>query len=288
MDSGKLVIANLGEGTVKIGAYGAAEGDCVDVGYTKDGIEITVEREYADLMADQALGLLNKVKTSEAIKVKIRIAEIDVDNLAIAMDMPSTAVVAGVFDFGGDSTSTNKAMFINVTYPDGRTQKIELYKVRAISGGSHTYKKDDQTLYEIEFQALQDTTKTANQQIGQITETGADTTAPTIAITTPAEAGTVTKETAGTVVFTITEANLMDENTIVYGDTIQIVNTTGGSEGLVAGTIVYDASAKTITFTPASNWTASNTLVAIASTGLKDSSGNALATTYVAEFSVTA
>jgi predicted RecA/RadA family phage recombinase len=144
------------------------------------------------------------------------------------------------------------------------------------------------TFVDIEFTVLQDLTKPAKAQIGTVVDTGSDTTAPTIAMTTPATGGTVTKDAKGTILLTITEANAMDESSIVYGDTVKVLNTTSGKQGLVAGTIAYDATAKTITFTPTNNWTASETGIVVVSTGMRDANGNNLAATFVGTFSVTA
>jgi hypothetical protein len=123
------------------------------------------------------------------------------------------------------------------------------------------------------------------------TDAGGDTTAPTIAMTTPAPGGTVTKNTSDPVVLTITEANTMNENSMIYGDTIQIIDVTvPGTPVLVAGTITYSAVAKTITFVPTAVWDAAGSHVynIIVTTGLEDNAGNNLATTYLSDFESTA
>ena len=289
MGTNANVVVGLGAGSLLIGPYGTAEGGADDLGYTDGGVELTVAREYFEKLVDQEIGVLEVFKTAERGTLKVAIAEATLANLAKATDYAAAAISpAGTFNYGGNATVNELTVYFNVLGPDNAARKYTFHKCVITSAATHSYKKGDKTMVEFEILVLQDTSKTTNQQFGTIVDTGGDTTAPTIVLTTPAEAGTVTKDTAGTVLLTITETNAMNENTIEYGNTVQIINTTGGKEGLVAGSIVYDSTAKTILFTPTSNWTASDTMIAMISTGLQDVAGNALAATYVGEFSVTA
>jgi len=220
--------------------------------------------------------------------MKVSLAECTLDNLRIAMDMPSTALVSSTLTFGGNSTDTELTIYANVVAPSGGTRKYTFYKCIPISAATHSYKKSDKSTIEIEFAIIADTSKSANEQIGTVVDSSSDTTAPVVELSTPEDGGTTTKEESGTIIWTITETNAMDEGTIVYGDTFAIMNiTTPASATLVAGTIVYDATAKTVTFTPTAAWTASDSLQAIVTTGLKDAAGNALAAMKIEQFSVT-
>lgn len=281
------------ENTVKVGTYGTAEASCTELGLTEGGVEISITREYYERQADQYIGVLGVDKIKERPTVKFSVAEATLDNLRLAADYPAAALVGSVFTGGGNSTATELTLFINCKAPQGGNRKYEFFKVINISGAGHAYKKGDKTLIEFEFLILQDTSKASNEQMFIVTDTGADTTAPTVELTTPVDGGTVTKDTQGTVVWTITEANTIDENSIKYGDdddaTFMIINTTTpASAALVAGSIVYDAAAKTVTFTPTANWNASDTFQAIVTTGLRDMAGNRLAGLKIEQFSATA
>lgn len=283
----------VGLNNVKVGAYGAAEGSCIDLGATEGGFTPDIPREYFEKTCDQVVGILGLYKTKEKCSIKFVLAECTLENLARAMGYPDAAVSNGVLSFGGGDDTEYKTLFINVPGPNGGTRQYHFWKVVFISGATHSYKKGDKTMIECEVSVMQDTTQTTDQQLGTITDTGADTTAPTIIMTTPAPAGTVTKLTTNPIVLTITEANPMNENTIVYGDndgaTIQVLNlTTPGSEVLVAGSISYNSVAKTITFTPTVAWDDSDILLVVVSTGLADSAGNHLASTYLGHLTVTA
>ncbi len=279
----------VGRGVVKIGDCGAAIGAAADVGSVDGGVTFENAQEFFDVRTDDFLGTIRKHKTNEKMTVKFVLAEAQLENLAIAFGYPTTAVVASVFTFGGNAVVTERSLYINGIGPSGGTRAYVLHKCVMVGSGVHSMKKDDKTMIEMEFEVLEDSSKTANERYGTMTDSGADTTAPTIVLTTPADGATVVKATSGTVLWTITETNAMDENTIVYGDTFQIINTTTpASAVLVAGTIVYDSTAKTVTFTPTVVWNASDTMQVTVSTGLKDIAGNRLAAPKIEQFSVTA
>jgi hypothetical protein len=287
--SDNIVVGLQTNNTVKVGVYGTVEGSCTELGLTEGGVEITGAREYYERMADQYIGVLGVDKTKERLTVKFSVAEATLDNLRLALDYPAAALVASVLTGGGNPTATYLTLFVNVKSVGGNNRKYEFIKVINISGAGHAYKKNEKTLIEFEFLVIQDTAKAANQQMFIVTDSGVDTTAPAVALSTPVDGGTVVKVTKGTVVWTITEAGAMDVNSIEYGNTVLILNTTVHATAvLVAGSIAYDATAKTITFTPTANWTASDTLQAQITTGLCDMAGNHLAATKIEQFQVTA
>jgi len=284
-----VVLGLQADNTLKVGAYGAVEADAVEVGYLKGGIKLEHSEERYDVEVDQVIGHIKSITTHEDMKITLSIAEATVENLAIAMGYPTGAISGGILYFGGKTSNTERTLYINVKGKNGGNRKITIHKCIPTGATSQEYKKDGETLVDVEFKVLADTSQTAEQMMGTIEETGTDTTAPTVAMTTPTDDGTVTKDTKDTVVLTFTEANQMDENTLIYGDTIIINNTTTPSSAVfVAGSVAYDATAKTLTFTPAENWTASDTFQLSVSTGVRDMNGNALAAPYIAQFSVTA
>jgi hypothetical protein len=286
------VIVGLGTGFIKIGAYGAAEGACVDLGATEGGASIEGAREYYEKKVDQELGPLELIKTSERFTLKFVLAECTLENLGMALDYPDAAIAADVLSLGGDKTVTPRTLFLTTPGTSGGNRKYHFWKVVFISAAAHSYKKNDKTMIECEVVCVQDTSQTANQQIATITDTGGDTTPPTIAMSVPTTGGTVTQGTLGTVELAITETNIMNENTIVYGDndnaTIQIMDiTTPATPVLKAGTISYNPATKKVLFTPTAAWTTGNDFMVIVTTGLADAAGNHLAATFIGVFSAT-
>ncbi len=283
-----VVVGLQAANTLKIGAYGAAEADAVEVGFIDGGVKFNHEEEKYLVKVDQAMGPIDAKTISEGLKFKVRMAEATLANMALAFGYPTSAVSGSTFSFGGKTSNTNRVAYINVNGPNGGSSKYTLFKVQPLGAVELDYKKDDKTMYDVEFIVLEDTTKTAEQRFGTRVDTGADTTAPTIAMTTPATGGTRASGGKTTVLLTITEANPMDENSIVYGDnddaTIRITKQ-GSPSTLVAGSISYDSALKTVTFTPTDNWSA-GTYDVVVSTGLKDQNGNRLASTFIGYFTV--
>jgi len=289
-DINNIVVGLQAANTLKVGAYGAVEGDAVEVGLIKGGIKIAHDETQYDVEVDQYIGPILKKITSEGLKITLAIAEASLANLAVAFGYPTTAVAGGVFSFGGKTSVTPRTLYINVNGVSSGTAKITIFRAVPTGKTSPAYTKEKETLIDVEFDVLVDTTKTAEQRFGTWADAGGDVTPPTVALSAPIDGGTVLLNAKGPVVWIITEAGAgVNENTIVYGDTFSIINiTTPPSAALVAGSVVYNSSLKTVTFTPSSNWTASDSLQAIVSTGLKDNAGNRLAAIKIEQFSVTA
>jgi hypothetical protein len=284
------ILVGLEDGFFTLGAYGALEGACADLGATEGGCELSIPREYYEKMCDQAIGVLDIIKISEKATLKVKLAEATLENLAIAMDYDdSVAVSSSVLSIGGSGVAQYLTIYLNVTGLSGGTRQYHFIKAVCVGAATHSSKRDEKTIIECEFQLIQDTTKTDDQQLFTVTDSASDTTAPSIALTTPSPAGTVAKTTVNPVVLTITETNLMNEGTIIYGDndgaTIGIYDVTDGAVvALKAGSIVYALATKTVTFTPSIAWTTVHKYVAIVTTGLADAAGNHLAATYLGHF----
>jgi hypothetical protein len=284
-----IVVGVGATNTVKVGAYGVVEASAVDVGLTDGGVEINVSSEVKEIYVDQHLGAVAAPTIKEGVSVKFNMAEASLANMAMAIGYPTTAVVDSTMSMGGKSDIYDyKTVYINVKGPGPGTAKITIYKAKIKGDSSAKYQKDNVTMVPVEIIGLCDITRTAGDQFYSIVASGLDTTAPTVALSAPVDGGTTPKDAKGTIVWTITEANGVDQSSIVYGNTFSIINTTtAGSAALVAGTIAYTPADKKVTFTPTNNWTASDTFQAVVTTGLKDAAGNALAAMKIEQFSAT-
>lgn len=277
--------------TIIVSAYGVAEGSGVDLGSTEGGIKITSAPEWFWKKADQWLGKLGGYKVSEDITAEVLLTEPTQANLTYAFGYPTTAASAGTFDFGGNSTVTERTVYINGNGPDSSSRKITLHKVVFVGNPEYAMLKNGQTGLKLTMQLLQDTSKTANKQYFSIVDSGGDTTPPTVAMSSPIEDGTVVAGAKTVVQLTFTEAtSRMDEGTLVYGDedkaTIFINNIeTPLNTSLIAGTISYNAGTKVLTFTPTDNWAiAGNNYQIMVTTGVRDTAGNYLANTFYGHF----
>ena len=289
MGTENIVVGVSSANTIKVGAYGASEGASVSLGLTSGGIELEVSSETLDVFVDQHLGKVEQLTTQEGLIARASIAEASLAVLAAAYDQPVASVTGGTFTFGDkEDIRDYRTVYINSKGPGPGTRKITIYRAKIVGNSANAYKKDEVTLIPIEIHALADPTRTAGDRMFTVVDVGTDVVAPVVALTTPIDGGTVTHDTKGIVVWTITEANLMDTNTIIYGSTFFIMDiSTPASPTLVAGSIVYSAAAKTVTFTPTSNWGAGKQFQATVTTGLKDAAGNSLAAIKLEAFTST-
>lgn len=290
MQTGNITFGFVeGVAAVKVGAYGDLEAAAVDVGRTIGGVQFQMDREVKEINTDQDHGPVGAKEVKRVGKIKFKLAESSLANLAIALNLPTTAVTTGVLAGGAPAGGElYRTVYLNVDGPSGGTRKYRINKA-VISGGAQSeFKKDEPTAVEIELMVLWDNTQTAGEEMFRIDDTASDTTAPVVALSTPADGGTVTKNTKGTVTWTFTEANQIDASSLVYGKSVLIVNTTTpASAALVAGALAYDRATKTMTFTPTNNWTASDTFQVMVTTAVKDVNGNPLAAPKIEQFSVT-
>ncbi|KKL17552.1 hypothetical protein LCGC14_2484410 [marine sediment metagenome] len=287
-------VANLVFGVpanIKIALTGVAEGSATEVGFTEGGVKITPAMEYFHATADQAVGDVDIFLKKRNFVVEFIVAEPTLANYQKALGLPAASLAGNTLKVGNETTVTKYVLYINGPGPgaDAATRKFSVWRCVPIGNPEVVHSREDKTMFAMTFAVLQDTSRTANEQFYHIDDSGADTTAPTVVITTPAEDGTVVKDALSPVVLTFTEAGQgMNEGTLIYGNTISILNTTTSNDvTLVAGTIVYENTGKTLTFTPTSNWTASDTLSITVTTGVEDMAGNPLATTYIGNFTVT-
>ena len=95
---------NLGAAAqLKIGAYGAGAAAAVDVGRTSGGVEFSLEREMKQVDTDQDPGPTATKEIRRVGKLKFNLAEVTLENLAIALNLPTTSVAAGKLSMGAPS-----------------------------------------------------------------------------------------------------------------------------------------------------------------------------------------
>jgi hypothetical protein len=277
--------------TVMIGAYGAVEGDCVDLGATEGGLKWTFTPEYYFKKADQWLGEVDAVKIGEKCTVEVVLAEMSLANLAYVLGYPTTAVATTTLNVGGNATVTNRTVFINFNAITSGSAKMTIYKCVPVGAVEMSMLKSDKSAVKLTLEILQDTSKDANKQLFDIVYSSTDTTAPTVAMTSPIEDGTVVAGALTALTLTFTEAtNAIDEGTLIYGNsdgcTIMVVDVEApAATVLVAGTISYAAATKVLTFTPTAVWAASGeNYQIIITTGVRDTAGNHLANIFFGHF----
>lgn len=158
-------------------------GDCdviyknIELGYTKGGITLTFEREFADLTADKfGTSALEKALTGSKLMAVVRLAEVTKENL-------SKAIPEGRFDAAG---SDSKLGFGRATgyllrqhagelrlHPrnkdvNDRSEDIYLHLAVSTEPIEMDYLVDEQRIVEVTFEALVDDSQPDGFKLGRI------------------------------------------------------------------------------------------------------------------------
>lgn len=150
-----------GPGTLYHAVFGTAEpvtvstvpaAGWVDMGATKDGIELEIADEYSVLEVDQVIYEVGRVRTKRAITIAANLAEATLANLAKAIN--NTAPAANVVEGDDGLTAFNpaySAILLDGIAPGGFRRRIIVRKVLQVDAVKAAYKKDDQVLIPVKF-----------------------------------------------------------------------------------------------------------------------------------------
>jgi len=133
----------IGSGTIALAS--------VDLGFTKDGIAVSNEREYVDIMADQLVGLAKKAKSMERMIVRTTLLETTLANMYSAWDLPSGSLGAG---FG--SSVNEKTLVVTGPAPSDATRTFSFSRVVSIGNSELMYGREEESALEVEFECLKD------------------------------------------------------------------------------------------------------------------------------------
>lgn len=165
--------------------------------------------------------------------------------------------------------------------PDGDSL-VEIYKAK-ITGVSPT--RSAEAFGEIELSGNYIPRRSDSKMItdtiretGSTLPTAADTTPPTVSVTSPVDAGTDVAVDAN-VTWTFSEAL---RPSTVGNDTFKVIQASDGS--VVAGVVSYDSIAHVVTFNPSSSLAGATAYIALATTGVRDVAGNKMAADSVINF----
>ena len=166
-----IVVGLAAEGTLKIATYGTAESGATDLGFIEGGITIEHEETSYDIKVDQVLASIAKVTTEESLKIKVTLAEATLSNIALALGAGSP--VNNALEFGDKTQTAYYTLYANVKGAAGASRKYTFWKCRPNGKTAQSYKRDGETLIEVEFDVLADTTKDQAKRFGKIEDTSA-------------------------------------------------------------------------------------------------------------------
>lgn len=169
----------VGAGTIKLSGQNDANGTpataLADMGYTIDGVELTLEPTIVDIIVDQLGDAAKLIEQSIKIMVKTTLAEATLANLAIAWGRPDAAYTAnglgGTLKLGVNETgkpTERQLQFIGKS-PEGFNRTYTCYRAISASSSGHSYKRGEATVYPVEFRILPDGAHTG-QEYGTIVD----------------------------------------------------------------------------------------------------------------------
>ena len=124
----------------------------VDLGGTKDGVELSIADSYAVLEVDQIIYEVERRRTKRVLTIKTNLAEGTLDNLAHAIS--NTAPAAGVLTLDDGVTAfapDYSAFLLDGIAPGGFRRRAILRKALSTENVAMAYKKDGQFLIPVTF-----------------------------------------------------------------------------------------------------------------------------------------
>src|SRR5690606_9937970 len=154
------------------GAFGATEpddtavdtppdsGTWTDVGGTTDGVQLSIQQEFAELAVDQIVDVPGRRLTKRDMSVTTNMAEPTLENLALAMNQSPSVITTGVgykkLEPSADTSATQPtymALIIDGFAPEQLRRRIIVRKVLSTANADLAYQKDAQTVYTVTWSA---------------------------------------------------------------------------------------------------------------------------------------
>lgn len=165
-------VTNLiqGAGTLYVGDVGAAEpadtavntapagSAWADVGFTRDGVELSIAQEYSELEVDQLVDIPGRRLTKREFNLSTNLAEPTLDNLQLALNGSAPTTGAGFESFEPDNYEGHvepnyKALLFDGAAPGGNVRRIVVRRALQTGNVDFAYSKGDQTVFSVEFAA---------------------------------------------------------------------------------------------------------------------------------------
>jgi hypothetical protein len=152
----------VGVGTIQLSgeldSNGVPASSLADMGYTIDGVEITMEPDIVDIVVDQLGDAAKLIEQSVKVMIKTTLAEATLANLAIAWGRPDAAYTAGTL--GGELK-----LGVNPTgkSPEGLDRTYTCWRAVSVASSAHSYKRGEATVFPVEFRILPDGSRTGEE-----------------------------------------------------------------------------------------------------------------------------
>lgn len=166
----------VGVGTLEVSGELDADGSpatpLADIGFTVDGVEITLEPDFVDINVDQLGDAAKLIEQSIKVMLKSTLAEATLANLAIAWGRPDAALSGGTLEIGVNATGKpveRMLRFIGKS-PDNTDRTYTVNRAVSVAASGHSFKRGEATMYPVEFRILPDSSQTGSEY-GTIVDT---------------------------------------------------------------------------------------------------------------------
>lgn len=168
----------VGAATIQVGTYaasGAAGGSMTDIGAIIGGATFDRKAAYHDIISDHHLGILDKIKTSDAFDLKFTMEESQLSNMAIAFDQIA-ANVSGTgpitFRHNPNDARQLKQIILTTTGPAATPARVfTFWKCVFIECGPIPFKKDGEQLMAVTVAVMQDLTVATGDKDWKVIDT---------------------------------------------------------------------------------------------------------------------
>lgn len=129
-----------------------------DIGFTKGGVVVRYEPTFLEVMADQAVGVVRKARTSERVYVVTTLLEVTLERMRQAFMQPSANLVGDTLTLGYNSACWVEELAIVLVgvSPGCGTRTFSFSKCVAMGTREYNMKRDEETAFQVEFEVLKD------------------------------------------------------------------------------------------------------------------------------------
>lgn len=158
---------------VKVGACSVTFNG-VDLGHTKGGVEVNYEPTWHEVQVDKyGETVVQKVLMGERLTAKVPLAELTIANLKVAMPEGTFAGAGNArltlgTGSGALATAVAYQLVLHPLNMGSKANDIVFHKAFVTSTVDLKMKVDEENVFEVEFEALLDESKSAGNYLGLI------------------------------------------------------------------------------------------------------------------------
>src|SRR6478609_4808262 len=155
-----IVLPTLTPNVTARGPLNAATTTWRNVGFTQEGVEVTIEPDFGEVATDQTLDTPKMYKQGMRVSVNTTLAEATLDNMLVAWGQPGSTLTGGstnlIISAGalGDAPVERSIAFIG---PGPGVKTERLYYVRRalqVESTAHRLSRNDPTAIPVSFRLL--------------------------------------------------------------------------------------------------------------------------------------